>query len=148
MHRLIDRVLLMGLIASVLSLGACSQHDSHAAHGESPAQVEKIDGSSLSRVTLTEKAMERIALETVAVEERDLNGSTRQVVPYSSLIYDSTGNTWIYTSPQPRTFVRLQVVVDRIEDGWVYLSDGPAAGTTVASVGVAELYGSETGVGH
>ena len=148
MHRLIDRVLLMGLIASTLPLGACSQNDSHAAHGEGPAQVEKIEGSSLSRVTLTEKAMERIALETVAVEERDLNGSTRQVVPYSSLIYDSSGNTWIYTSPQPRTFVRLQVVVDRIEDGWVYLSDGPAAGTTVASVGVAELYGSETGVGH
>jgi hypothetical protein len=139
----------MALVASVLPFAAaCSQHESHAAHAEHPAQVDKIDGSELSRVTLTEKAAERIDLKTIAVREQDVDGATRKLVPYSSLIYDAKGRTWVYTSPQPRTFVRQQVEVDRIDGDWVLLEDGPAAGTEVASVGVAEIYGAETGVGH
>ena len=148
MHPLIRRLALMGTIVSVLPLAACSQHDSLAAHGEQPAQVDKIEGSELSRVTLTEKAAERIGLQTASVREQDLNGSVRQVVPYSSLIYDPKGGTWIYTSPQARTFVRQQVQVDTIDGDWVLLIDGPPVGTEIASVGVAEIYGAETGVGH
>jgi hypothetical protein len=139
----------MALVASVLPFAAaCSDHESHAAHAEHPAAVEKIEGSELSRVTLTEKAAERIDLKTTPVREQDVDGALRKVVPYSSLIYDAKGRTWIYTSPQPRTFVRKQVEVDRIDGDRVFLVDGPAAGTEVASVGVAELYGAETGVGH
>jgi hypothetical protein len=148
MHPLIRRLTLTGMIVSLLPLAACSQHDSHAAHKEHPAQVDKIEGSELSRVTLTEKAAERIGLETAPVREQELDGSLRKVVPYSSLIYDAKGRTWIYTSPQPRTFVRQQVEVDRIDGASVFLADGPAAGTQIASVGVAEIYGAETGVGH
>jgi hypothetical protein len=148
MHPQIRRLTLTGMIMSLLPLAACSQHESHAAHAEHPAQVEKIEGSALSRVTLTERAAERIGLETASVREQELDGSMRKVVPYSSLIYDPKGRTWIYTSPQPRTFVRQQVEVDRIDGDWVLLVDGPAAGTEIASVGVAEIYGAETGVGH
>ena len=148
MHPLIRRLTLTGMIVSVVPLAACSQHDSQAAHGDHPAQVDKIEGSELSRVTLTEKAAERIGLETASVREQDLNGSMRKLVPYSSLIYDPKGRTWIYTSPQARTFVRQQVEVDTIDGDRVLLIDGPPVGTEIASVGVAEIYGAETGVGH
>jgi len=148
MHSLIGRLTLMGMIVSILPLAACSQHESHAAHGEQPAQVDKIDGSELNRVTLTERAAERIDLKTTSVLEQDLNGSMRKVVPYSSLIYDPQGRTWIYTSPQARVFVRELVEVDRIDGDQVFLSKGPAVGTEVASVGVTQIYGAETGVGH
>ena len=148
MHSLIGRLTLMGIFVSALPLLACSQHDSHAAHGEHPAHVEHIDGSELSRVTLTAKAAERIDLHTTSVREQDLDGSPLKVVPYSSLIYDPQGRTWVYVSPQSRTFVREQVVVHRIDGDDVFLSDGPAVGTEIASVGVAEIYGAETGVGH
>lgn len=143
------RWILVGLCSlSLLPLAACAKQEALAAHKEQPAEVEKIEGTELSRVTLSEKAIERIDLKTVAVREQDLEGSTRRVVPYSSLIYDSKGGTWVYTSPQPRTFVRMQVDVDRIDGDSVLLSEGPAAGVPVASVGVAQLYGAETGVGH
>ena len=125
MHPLIRRLTLMGTIVSVLPLAACSQHDSQAAHGDHPAQVDKIEGSELSRVTLTEKAAERIGLETASVREQELDGSLRQVVPYSSLIYDPKGRTWVYTSPQPRTFVRQQVEVDSIDGDWEFFSRFP-----------------------
>jgi hypothetical protein len=136
------------LLVILPSLPACSEHDSHATHNEHPAQVERIDGSGLSRVTLTERAVERIGLETVSIREEQLSGLPSAVVPYSSLIYDPQGRTWIYTSPQLRTFVRLEVDVDRIEGDRVFLRNGPPVGTVVASVGVAELYGTEFKVGH
>lgn len=116
--------------------------------GVVPATVEHLEGSELSRVTLTEKAIERIDLQTTTVREEVANGARRKVVPYSSLLYDPHGRTWVYTSPQERSFVRQEVVVDSIRGDNVYLKEGPAVGTVVASVGVAELYGTEFPVGH
>jgi hypothetical protein len=116
--------------------------------GVVPAQVEHIPGSDLRRVTLTPKAIERIDLRTTTVRQAEVNGSPRTVVPYSSLIYDPHGGTWVYTNPKERTFVRHEVDVDYIEGDDVFLTRGPSVGTTVASVGVAELYGTEFEVGH
>ena len=42
------------------------------------------------------------------------------------------------------TFVRRQIAVDRIQGEQVVLSDGPPSGALVVTVGVAELYGSES----
>jgi hypothetical protein len=74
-------------------------------------------------------------------------GSMRKIIPYSALIYDLDGSTWIYVSPEPLVFVREPVTVDFIEGDRVILSEGPSVGTAVATVGVAELYGADTGVG-
>ncbi len=117
---------------------------------EHPAEVEPIDGSELSRVTLSERAIERLDLQTDEVREELMSRSTspQKVVPYSALIYDPSGTTWVYTSPAPRTFVRHQVEVDYIEGDVAVLSEGPPIGTVVASVAVAELYGTEFEVGH
>lgn len=124
-------------------VGCQSDHTEHAM--EHPAEVEHIEGSDIAKVTLTERAMERIDVKTAAVKAHGEDGVT---VPYSSLIYDPNGKTWVYTSPQPGTFVRQAVDVDRVEGDWAYLKQGPAVGTQVASVGVAELYGTEFTVGH
>jgi len=82
--------------------------------------------------------------------ELPLSASTtkRKVVPYSALIYDPHGQTWVYTGPKPRTFVRHKVEVDYIQGHVAVLKDGPPTGTVVASVGVAELYGTEFKLGH
>src|SRR5438132_13410356 len=72
----------------------------------------------------------------------------RKVVPYSALIYDQHGQTWVYTSSSARTFLRHKVEVYHIQGDVAILKDGPPTGTVVASVGVAELYGTEFKVGH
>ncbi len=135
-----------GAIVAFLLLAGCSGDHEHTEHPH-PAHVEPIEGSELSRVTLTDAAITRIDLQTALVEEQQ-NGSKHKVVPYSSIIYDPQGRTWVYTNPEPRTFVRFEVNVDRIEGDRVLLREGPAEGTKVASVGVAELYGAEFEVGH
>jgi hypothetical protein len=144
-----NRWLAAALSVACMQLAAC-ERAAHSDHHEAPAKVEKLDGSETSRITLTAKAVERLDLRTVEVREQKVSRSAtpRRVVPYSSLIYDAQGATWVYTSPQPMTFVRQRVAVDYIEGLTAVLSDGPAAGTLVASVGVAELYGTEFAVGH
>lgn len=118
------------------------------ASGVVPATVEDIPGSKLKRVTITERAAERIDLKTDTVREETMGESRFKVVPYSSLIYDPHGHTWVYTVPAPRTFVRAPVDVETVKGDDVFLKSGPAVGTVVASVGVAEIYGTEFEVGH
>ena len=114
---------------------------------EHPVVVEEIEGTDLSTVTLTERAIERIGLQTTTVTSVH-SSPAKLIVPYSSIIYDYNGTAWVYTSPEPRTFVRQKIDVDYIQGESAYLNDGPPEGTVVATVGVAELYGSEFKMGH
>lgn len=142
------RWMIILLIVAGLQLLACQPSSTHRA--EHPAKVEHIEGSDFNLVTLTEKAAQRIDLKTDQVNELEVkrSASKQKVVPYSSLIYGPNGQTWVYTSPKPLTFVRHKVEVDYIEGDVVVLKEGPPTGTVVASIGVAELYGTDTGVGH
>jgi hypothetical protein len=118
------------------------------ASGVVPATLEEIPGSEVKRVTLTARAAERIDLKTEAVREAVVDGARQKVVPYSALIYDPHGGTWVYSVTGTRAFTRTRVDVAHIEGDRVYLKSGPQSGTEVASVGVAEIYGAETEVGH
>ena len=138
-------VVILLLIAGLLVSGCGTQTSKAAA--EKPVLLEKIEGSELNRVILTEHAAQRLDIQTAAVREEQVNGTQRLVVPYAAVIYDLKGETWAYTSPAPLTFVRQAITVDFIEGDMAVLLDGPAAGTQVATVGVAELYGADTGVG-
>ena len=64
------------------------------------------------------------------------------------MLYDAKGGTWVYVAREPLSYVRERITVDDIEDDRAVLTGGPAAGTAVVSVGAAELYGTEFGVGH
>jgi hypothetical protein len=75
------------------------------------------------------------------------SGEQRVVIPYAAVVYDLQGATWVYVSPEPLVFHRAPVTIDFIQGDLAILSDGPAVGTEVAIVGVAELYGADTGVG-
>jgi hypothetical protein len=138
------------LVIAGLNLLAC-QRDTGIYHKVEPVHVEQIQGSEFSLVTLTEKAMERLDIQTAPVREVLIHHSketNRIVVPYSSVIYGPHGQTWVYTSTEPRTFVRHQINVDFIEGEMAVLNDGPPVGTVIATVGAAELYGAEFGLGH
>lgn len=125
------------MVLVAMSLFACSPK-LPTIEKTDPSRTEPIEGSELKRVILTAKAAERIGLETVPMDGL--------VLPYSAVIYDTQGNTWIYTSPEPLTFVRAAVVIDRIEGDQVFLARGLDSDAPVVTVGVAELYGAETGV--
>jgi hypothetical protein len=108
-----------------------------------PATIESIEGTGLYRMTLTDRAAERVGLETTSVAEQQVDGKIQRTIPYSAVIYDADGGTWAYTTDEHLTFVRDEISVERIDGDTAYLSDGPAAGTEVVTVGAAELVGLE-----
>lgn len=114
-----------------------------------PFKLEKENG--INKITFTEKAMERAAVKTAPMQEGKIDGAEnaapRPFVPYSALMYVPTGETFIYTSPKPRTFVRQSVNVDYIAKDVVVLKDGPPKGTEIVTVGAAEIFGAEVGNG-
>ncbi len=74
-------------------------------------------------------------------------GKPQKNVPYSSVLYDVRGSTWVYTNPKPLVFVRQAITIDFIDRDIAVLTDGPSVGTKVVSVGAIELFGAETGIG-
>ena len=148
--RINNRWMVVLLLIAGLQFLACKR-DSGTHQKVEPAHVEHIQGSDLNRVTLTEKAMKRLDVKTVPVREVMIEHSKakkRTCGPYSAVIYDPFGQPWAYTSPEPRTFVRHRLDVDFIDGDLAILNDGPTVGTEIATVGAAELYGAEFGMGH
>ncbi|GIV80584.1 hypothetical protein FKZ61_022985 [Litorilinea aerophila] len=139
--------LLAAMALSVLSLAGCGRASADMPVKVEPAYLEQSEGSEFQRVVLTERAAQRLDVQTAPVREEPINGATRKVVPYGAIIYGLHGETWVYVSPEPLTFIRAPVTVDFIEGDLAILIDGPEVGTEVAYVAVAELFGIDTGVG-
>jgi hypothetical protein len=139
------------VLISALGLALYSRvaaQDEHDVGQSEPAYVEPIEGSSLSRIVLSERAAERIELATTPVADDASSGTPRKIIPYAAVIYSPDGGTWAYTSPEPRVFVREAIEVERIEGDKAILTAGPDAGTEVVTTGGAELLGAESGLGH
>lgn len=137
---------LMILIFAALVLSACGGNQIPVT-GEKvePSRVEAIEGSEFSRLILTEKAVERLGVETAQVEVRQMN-SEHLAVPYSAVMYGLDGKTWVYTNPEPLVYIRESIVIDYIDGDWVALVEGPEVGTSIVTVGSSLLYGAEVGV--
>lgn len=149
------------LITLGLGSAACTAPPSTAAgdHKESPAMVETIPGKDVKKVTLTEQAARRLDIKTVTIGTAQAvppggsspsPGTPATVVPYAAVLYDPVGGTWVYTVPQPLTYVREKVMVATVggtSGTEALLSAAPPAGTTIVTTGVIELYGAELGVG-
>lgn len=138
--KLFSAALLPGLL---LALTACRGGDAAVTHIE-PVELEAVADTELYRLTLTDRAIERLDVQTAEVR-RVVKGLPR--MPYSALIYDLEGDTWAYANPEPNVYVRQPVIVAKIQNDHVSLAAGPEVGTKVVSVAAAELYGAETGIG-
>jgi hypothetical protein len=138
-------MMIVFLIIAALPLTACAQKPAVASNPK-PAVVEPIEGSEFKRVVVTEKAAQRLGIQTAPVRQEQRDGAQRLVVPYAAVIYGLHGETWAYTNPEPLVFVRDVIKVDHIDGDMAILLEGPPVDTAVVTVGGAELYGTETGV--
>ena len=138
----INALIVLVLLSGSLLLSACAPA---AATEEEikPITLEPIAGTDLHRLTLTEKAAERLGLETAPVVAQQVDGVDRLAIPYAALLYDPSGQAWVYVNEGPLVFVRQTITVDSIDGDQVILSEGPEAGTNVVTLGATELFGSE-----
>jgi len=106
------------------------------------SKTEAIEGSDFKRLTLTEKAVERLDIHTAMVS---MDGDNK-VIPYAAVLYGLDGETWTYTNPEPLVYIRQDIVIDHIDGNMAILTEGPEVDTQVVTVGVSLLYGAEVGV--
>lgn len=69
------------------------------------------------------------------------------IIPWSAVLYDHHGGTWVYEQIQPLQFTRRRVQLESIEDGSAMISLGLRPGANVVTDGAAELFGVEFGAG-
>ena len=143
MLKTIRSILVLAAAVLVLAIGCSPQQAVTAEEEAGPAQVDEIAGSDVKRVTLTDDAVERIGVETAPV----VVSAGHTLVPSSTVLYDQDGRTWVYTEPETDVFIRAEISVIGTDGDMTLLSAGPLADTPVVTVGVAELYGTELGVG-
>lgn len=136
------------LMLAALPLSACAKTATDEETRAEPAKVEKIKGTDQERLVLTSEAADRIGIETATVREVSRADGPRKVVDYSSVIYDPDGHAAVYTNPKPLVFVRHPITVDYINGDLAVLTEGPPIGADVVTVGVAELFGIEFGIGE
>lgn len=139
--------LMLGMILAVINAEAGSTTEK-----SKEVKIEEIPDSQLKKITFTKRAAERIGIETATVSEqkfKEKNGErkSRLIIPYSAVIYDQNGATWAYINPEPLVFIRHSIDIDRIDDQKVILRKGPPTNSQVVTVGVAEIYGVESGIG-
>jgi hypothetical protein len=137
------------LILTTLLLSSCSQAKPQtpaSGQKQKPSTVEKIDGSDFSRVILTQKATERLDIQTAPVRLEQIDGNEYKTIPYAAVLYGPKSETWSYTNPEPLVYIRQSITIDHIAGDLVVLSSGPEVGMKVVVVGASMLYGAEVGV--
>ena len=145
MHeRRFHRAAIAAALAIGVALTGCTQDPEVIPKRAGPAKVTPVGDGKIKQVTLNDQAVKRIGLEMIVITQE---GALR-VVPYPAVVYDEKGGTFVYTSPAAYTFVRSPITVSTITGGKAYLTDGPPAGTSIVTVGTAELYGAEQGIGY
>ena len=149
-RRLVVPLVLAVLAAGLAGLGAYlafagSSGGSTNEEEAQPAVVEPTGTDGVSRVVLSQSAAERLNVQTAPVTSVRLNRMVRGAIPYTAVIYDTNGDAWTYTSPEPLVYVRQDLEVVRVRGGEAILARGPPTGTSVVTVGQVELWGVEYG---
>jgi cobalt-zinc-cadmium efflux system membrane fusion protein len=84
--------------------------------------------------------------ERMTVRVKLQGASEQRVIPWSAIMHDINGGTWVYENTAPHTFVRRRVQVKYIVDNLAALeTGGPTTGAKIVTAGAVELYGTEFG---
>jgi hypothetical protein len=108
--------------------------------------VESAGEDEPARLTVSERGVERLGLRTEPVRAVSGQRGVTEAVSYSAIIYDADGKSWAYSSPSPRTYIRVPLEINSITGKTVLLKSGPPVGTQVVVVGAPELVGAEAGI--
>jgi hypothetical protein len=133
---------LSALAALALPLSGCAKVTREEEQGEKAARVEKVGDTN--KVILLAQAAKRLGIETRAVTQ----DGAHDTVPYSAVIYDAEGHSWVFTTSEELSYVKAPITIDHIDGDKAILTAGPAVGTAVVTQGAEELFGVEDGIGE
>jgi hypothetical protein len=138
-----QRLMAGPLVGLVLVLSACATVPEEETAGSGGATLEVKDG--IAHITLESDAADRLGMEWTQIRSvaKGENGTTL-MMPEGALLYEPTGQPFVYTRTEGLKFEHARIKVDRSVGDQVFLLDGPPAGTEVVTQGGSELWGVET----
>jgi membrane fusion protein, heavy metal efflux system len=83
--------------------------------------------------------------ERMTVRVKLPGASEQRVVPWSAVLHDIHGGTWVYENTAPQTFVRRRIQMRYVVDDLAALENGPPTGAKIVTAGAVELFGAEFG---
>ncbi len=135
-----QKLVYLGLLL-MLSLASCQKH--HEAHQKiQPAKIVPGSKSSPSHVILTTDAEKRLGIESSVFKP---NTSGISELPTSAVLYDTSGETWVFVQSAPQEYYRERARIIQVR-GTLFQTDTHLK-LPIVTQGVAELYGAESGVG-
>lgn len=90
------------------------------------------------------KPAQRVSVTLNTVEK----SSKALTIPWSAIVFDVYGGSWVYTQKTKNTYERNRVFLNHVSDIKAVLSEGPAEGSHIVVNGALELFGVETGFTH
>ena len=138
-----QRLMAGPLVGLVLVLSACATVPEEETAGSGGATLKVVDG--IAHITLETDAAERLGMEWSPIRTVGKgNTGTTLVMPEAALLYEPTGEPFVYMRTDDLKFEHARIKVDRSVGNRVFLLDGPPAGTEVVTQGGSELWGVET----
>ena len=134
---------------AMITLGAGGCSEAGASNEENPETAVTVEGAGEdqpARLTVSERAEQRLGLRTEPVRPVTGQPGVTEVISYSAVVYDADGKSWAFSAPSPRTYVRVPIEISSITGKTVFLKSGPRVGTQVVVVGAPELVGAEAGI--
>lgn len=86
--------------------------------------------------------------ERVGVSVEFAGVAEAAVVPWSAVLHDIYGGTWVYEALGDHLYARRRVEVRDVVEDFAVLSRGPEPGTPIVVIGAAELFSTEFGISH
>lgn len=83
-----------------------------------------------------------ITLNTIGKSSKDFT------IPWSAIVFDIHGGSWVYLQKSKNTYERNRVFLDHVAGSNAVMSQGPAEGSHIVVNGALELFGVETGFTH
>ena len=130
------------LLVGGIALTGCGEAQGGESELPEVATVADPEDGGPGIITLSEAADRRLGITTAPVA----TGGAGLLVPYAALVYGTDGATAVFVETEPLSYRRTPVTVAGRSGDQVALTDGPATGTEVVTVGAAELVGIETGL--
>lgn len=90
------------------------------------------------------RPMQRVSV-ALNTHSKSINALT---VPWSAVVLDIYGGSWVYAQQSSQLYARKRVFVDHVSGDQAIISEGPPEGTKIVVNGALELFAVETGFTH
>lgn len=86
--------------------------------------------------------------QQVNISIRSTSEKPAVAIPWSAVVFDINGGTWVYQSKGPYVFERIRIAVSYLNGPYAVITSNLPLGTEIVSKGALELLGIETGFSH